>query len=292
MLAELAGRRLGLVTRREALHAGVSAGELRARVGRGALLRVHPSVYRVGHRAPSLESSYLAAVLACGDGALLSGRAVAHLLGLTEGRPPRPEVTAVTERRVRGVVTHRARRQENALDASVWRGVPVTSVPRTLVDLAGKLPGGPLARACHEAIVRHRLQPVQVEALLRRRPSSRGAERLRQVLVGDERVLLSKLEAGFLAMLRAAGLPLPETNRRAGTHWVDCRWPDRRLTVELDSYRFHSSRRAWEQDRRREREARARGDDFRRFVYADVFETPALTVAEPRSRLRCPALVS
>ena len=56
---------------------------------------------------------------------------------------------------------------------------------------------------------------------------------------------------------------------------MDCHWPGRRLTVELDGYRYHSSRHAWEQDRRREREARARGDEFRRYTYGDVFESPA-----------------
>ena len=83
---------------------------------------------------------------------------------------------------------------------------------------------------------------------------------------GEVRVTLSALERRFLARLKAAGLPLPETNRPAGGRRVDCRWPAHRLTVELDSYRYHRSRHAWEQDRRREREARARGDEFRRYT--------------------------
>ena len=99
-------------------------------------------------------------------------------------------------------------------------------------------------------------------------------------------VTLSALEREFLETLREHGLPLPQTNRPAGDHRVDCRWPDRRLTVELDSYRFHSSRRAWEQDRRREREARARGDDFRRYTWGDVFEESEQTLAELRRLLR------
>ena len=86
------------------------------------------------------------------------------------------------------------------------------------------------------------------------------------MLNGDVRVTLSTLERKFLARLRAAGLPLPLTNRVAGGRRVDCRWPDHRLTVEVDGYRFHRSRHAWEQDRRREREARARGDEFRRYT--------------------------
>jgi hypothetical protein len=87
-------------------------------------------------------------------------------------------------------------------------------------------------------------------------------------------VSLSKLERAFLDLLDQAGLPPPITNKPAGTKRVDCRWPDRHLTVELDSYRYHNTRHAWEQDRRREREAYARNEDFRRYTFGDVFETP------------------
>ena len=99
---------------------------------------------------------------------------------------------------------------------------------------------------------------------------------------------LSALERRFLALLREHRLPLPRTNRPRAARRVDCRWPDLRLTVELDSYRFHHSRHAWEQDRRREREARARGDEFRRYTYGDVFEEPAATMAELRRLLGRP----
>jgi very-short-patch-repair endonuclease len=80
--------------------------------------------------------------------------------------------------------------------------------------------------------------------------------------------------------LRAAGLPLPITNRPAGAHYVDCRWPAHKLTVELDSYTYHASRHAWEQDRRRDREARARGDQMRRYTWTDVFHQPEPMLAE------------
>jgi very-short-patch-repair endonuclease len=76
-----------------------------------------------------------------------------------------------------------------------------------------------------------------------------------------------------------------QTNRPAGGRRVDCRWPEQRLTVELDSYRYHRSRHAWEQDRRREREAYARGDQFRRFTWGDVFEDPRQMLAELRALL-------
>ena len=119
----------------------------------------------------------MAAVMACGEGAVLSGRAAGYLLGLLKGPAPAPEVTAPDRPACQG-------RQDAALaprpeDATTWRGIPVTTVPRTLVDLAAYLPTDDLARACHEAGVRHRTTPAMVEAVLARRPNSPGATKLR-----------------------------------------------------------------------------------------------------------------
>jgi Transcriptional regulator, AbiEi antitoxin len=278
-IGRIASKQHGVVTRSQLLRAGVSKEEIKGRVRRGALLRVHRGVYRVGHRAPSVEARYLAAVLACGPGALLSGLAAAFLLGLLRGRAPPPEVTAPTQRRIEGVKTRRARRGE-ARDATTWRGIPVTTVPRTLVDLASSLSFDDLARACHEAGVKHRITPRQVDTVLARRPTTPGSKKLRRILHGEAHVTLSALERRFLQRLKAAGLPLPVTNRPAGGRRVDCRWPEHRLTVELDSYRYHSSRHAWEQDRRREREARRRGDEFRRYTYGDVYDDPGPMMGE------------
>ncbi len=99
---------------------------------------------------------------------------------------------------------------------------------------------------------------------------------------------LSELERIFLQLLREDGLDLPKTNRPAGGRYVDCRWPQHKLTVELDGYRYHNTRHAWERDRRREREAYARGDQFRRFTYGDVTERPAGVLAELRPLLTPP----
>jgi len=283
-LARIAGGAHGVVTRADLLAAGVTADEITQRVRVGALLPEYRGVYRVGHRAPNVEAWYLAAVRACGDGAMLSGSPAAFLYVLVRGSAPMPEVTAPTERRVPGIKTIRVRR--GVWDATTWRGIPVTTVARTLVDLGAVLEIGTLARACHEAGVRYRTTPSDVEAVLARRPRSPGAGALRRILHGDVRVTLSALERRFLARLTEAGLSLPETNRPAGGRRVDCRWSEPPLTVELDSYRFHHSRHSWEQDRRREREARARGDEFRRYTYGDVFEQPRLMLAELETLLR------
>jgi very-short-patch-repair endonuclease len=289
VIEEIASGAHGVATRCQLLGSGVTIAEIKQRLRTGGLLREHPGVYRVGHRAPSLEASYLAAVLACGKGAALMGAAAGHLLGLLSGPAPPPSVLTLTERRIPGVATRRTRRIDPD-DVTICRGIPVTTVARTLVDLAASLVREDLARACHEAGVRHGTTPAAVEAVLASRPNSPGAGNLRAILRGEVRVTLSTLERRFLAHLRASGLPLPVTNRPAGGRRVDCRWPEHRLTVELDGYRYHHSRHAWERDRRREREARARGDDFRRYTYGDVFEHPRLMLAELREFFsRCPA---
>jgi hypothetical protein len=278
-MAWLATRAHGVVTRRELRVAGISDTVIRKRVREGSLIPQFPGVYRVGHAAPSTDATFMAAVKACGEDAALCGCAAGYLLGLLKGKPPPPEVIARTERRVKGIKTHRARRGDGR-DVIKVRGIPVTSVPETLVDLAAVLDAGQLARACHEAGVKYRTTPREVEAVLKRRPSSRGAKRLRAVMSGDVEVTLSELERVFLRVLREEKLPLPVTNKPAGGRRVDCRWPG--LTVELDGYRFHNSRYSWEQDRRREREARAREDEFRRYTWWDVNEGRRQMVAELR----------
>lgn len=288
-LARLASGAHGVVTREQLLRGGITEGQIRERLRSGALLREHAGVYRVGHRAPNREAHYLAAVLACGPGAALSGLAAAHLLGLLRGPAPAPEVTAPAQRRPAGVVVHRARDGIDTRETTVVHGIPATTPARTLVDVAGALDADRLARACHEAGILHGTTPRQVESVLSRRPTTAGARRLRAILHGDERVTLSTLERRFLERLRAAELPLPQTNRPAGGRRVDCRWHEQRLTVEVDGYRYHRSRHAWERDRSREREAYARGDQFRRYTYGDVLERPGRMLAELHALLAPPS---
>jgi hypothetical protein len=280
IVAGIASRQHGVVARWQLVAAGISEGWIDVRLGKGWLIRVYPGVYRVGHVAPSMEADYMAAVLACGDGAVLSGRAAAALLGLIRpGRAPHPEVTAPKERNIRGITTHWERKPDPR-DRMTWKGIPVTTPARTLADLAAVVHAPQLARAMHQADVLHGTTPDDVEAVLQRRPRSKGAATLREVVWGDQGRTLSKLESAFIRLLKANKLPLPKTNRPAGGRFVDCRWPEHKLTVELDSYRYHRSRHTWELDRKRERQAYARGDQFRRFTWGDVVEHPTPTLTE------------
>jgi hypothetical protein len=282
VIARLAGRAHGVVNVAELRNAGVTRGEVARRAESGALIREFPGVYRVGHRAWSPEARYMAAVKACGAASVLSGRPAGWAWGLIRGTAPEPEVTSPTERRVKGVRTRRSRRRTGT---TTWKRIPITSVPRTLIDLASVLSFDDLAYAVHQADVLHGVRVEPIERALRAYPNAPGAATLRAIATGDAEIVLSRLEKLFLALLRQYGLPLPETNRRRGAHYVDCRWPRRRLAVELDSYRYHRSRRSWEQDRQRERDARARGDRFRRYTWKDVVEDPAPTVEELRALL-------
>jgi len=183
-LGRIAGEWYGVVKRAQLLRAGVSDDEIRQRLRTGALTAsIRASIgWSIARRAS--RACYLAAVWACGERALLSGRAAAYLLGLLKGAPPAPEVTAPVIRRVHGGITHRSRRMD-AADAMVWRRIPVTTGARTLVDIAADTPEDELTRACHEAGVRYATTPRQVDAVLARRPTAPGAAKLRRVMRGD-----------------------------------------------------------------------------------------------------------
>jgi hypothetical protein len=291
ILAEVAGERHGVVTRRRLLAAGLSSGEITRRVRSGVLLVEYRGVYRLGHRAPSREARYAAAVAACGAGAVLCGRAAAHLHGLLRGPAPRAEVMTRGERRIGGISTCRCRRFDPR-DATEVLGIPVTTVARLWWISARYWVSMPSLVPVTRRVFSTARRPGRsrrCSSAARTAPGRAGSGR---VLRGDVRVTLSTLERRFLALLNAEKLPLPETNRIAGGRRVDCRWPAHRLTIELDSYRFHRSRHAWEEDRRREREARARGDEFRRCRYATTgqdsvrFRRPSPAPSPGRSRAR------
>jgi hypothetical protein len=218
-------------------------------------------------------------VLAAGPGARVSHAAAAHLLGLVRGRAPRAEVTIPTSahRRRPGIVIHRVRAL-HPLDTSSLERTPIMIVPRVLLDLAPRLAPAQLGRACHEAWVRHRTSPEHVEACIARNPHKPGIATLRRALGTD--VTLSVLEDGFVALLDEHGLPRPRTNVDRAGDKVDCHWPQHDLTVELLSYRYHGTRRAFEAD-----VARRRRSMHVAYTYGDVFERAAATAADLSARL-------
>jgi hypothetical protein len=242
----LARAQHGRVACRQLLAAGVDRARIRRWLADGRLHRVHDGVYAVGHDAPRLA----------------------------RGTPPPPEVTVPTTagRRRPGIIVHRVKALHHR-DTSSIDGIPVTTVPRTLLDLALREPPPQLTRMCHEAWIHHRTTPAHIAAAIARNPHKPGAAKLRRAQGAD--VLLSELEHGFKALLRRSRLPLPRTNIDVKGDKVDCYWPGLDLTVELHSWRYHGTRQAFEQDL-----ARRRRSNHLAFGYGDVFERPQPTVAE------------
>ena len=273
----------GLATRAQLLAAGIDGDRIRRWLADGRLRRVHRGVYAVGPHVPSVRGDYMAAVLACGDGAVLSHRAAAHVLQLLPARvaPPAEVTVPVPGGRSRPRNTVHRVRELAEKDVATFDRIPVTTVARALLDLAPSTAAPALARACHEAWIRYRTTPSQVIACIERNPHKPGGGRLRAALGGD--VTLSVLEDAFVALLRAHGLPAARTNVDVGGDKVDCHWPQHALTVELLSYRFHGSRHAFEAD-----VARRRRSNHVAFSYGDVLERAPQTARE-LARLLCDA---
>jgi hypothetical protein len=274
IVARIAARQHGRITSGQLRAAGLDKHRVCHWVADGRLHPEHRGVYAVGHPGRSALADYMSAVLAAGAAAFLSHRPTANILRLISGSPPPPEVTVATRagRTRPGIIIHRVGRLD-ARDTSVHHGIPITTVPRTLLDLAPILALAELTRACHEAWVHHRTGPREIEACIARNPRKPGARLLRQALGSD--VTLSILEDAFLVLVGRHRLPVPRTNIDRHGDKVDCHWPGLGLTVELVSYRFHGTRLAFEQD-----VARRRRSHHIAFSYGDITERSERTAAE------------
>ncbi len=283
-IARIAGRQHGRISHSQLVAAGVDRERIKRWRADGRLQLVHVGVHAVGHTAPSLLGDLMAAALAGGDGSAVSHGSAGHAVRILSLRPARPEITvATTAGRTRaGLVLHRVQVLHPA-DVMRLHGIPMTTVPRILLDVAPRLSLVELTRACHEAWIRHRVTQRHVEACIKRNPTKKGAAKLRRALGAD--VTLSDLEDGFLALLRRYGLPLPRTNIDYAGDKVDCHWERQGVTVELLSYRFHASRKAFEDDI-----ARRRRSNHLAYTWGDVFERDEVTAAELAPLLDCSLL--
>src|SRR4051794_7928508 len=257
LIAALADRQHGVVARRQLVALGLSARAIDHRLKHGRLHLLHRGVYAVGHRVLSQRGRWMAAVLACGVGAVLGHRSAAALWGI---RPTsRAAIEVTTPRRLRprtGLLPRCAVLPGD--EVTTLDGIPVTTPARTLFDLAGVLTRRPLERALDEAEVLRLEGPAE---LLARHPGHRGAATLRTLLLNARSSTLtrSELEERFLELVDDAGLPRPETNAIIEGYEVDAVWRDARLIVELDGYATHGTRKAFERDRIRDRTLQARG---------------------------------
>jgi len=242
-LAELAARQHGVVTHAQLLELGFGAGAIKYRLRIGRLQLLHRGVYAVGHRPPSPLATAMAAVLACGDDAVLSHRSAAALWRIVPWWPARPEVTTPTKHRRPAIQVHRSPNP----DATTHYGIQVTTPARTLVDLADVLNHKQLTRALNEAQVQRLITPAELTTLLTRYPGRRTSQ-----LTPERGATRSYLEDRFVRFLKRHRLPLPEFNQQIAGHEVDAVYRDEHLIIELDSHQFHTTTRAFEQDRDRD----------------------------------------
>jgi very-short-patch-repair endonuclease len=282
-LAQLAARQHGVIARRQASAAGVSSKAIEVRLRAGRLIPLHRGVYALGHRRLRSEGYWMAAVLAVGPGAVLSHREAAALHGLRPTNRARIDVTTEADRCVPGIEVHRVRRLDPA-DVTTVSGIPVTTVARTLVDLADVVNAESLAKAMDEAERQNRLDLRAIHTARTRTTGRNGpgpqrlTHALRELAAHGTTLTRSPLEVAFQALINRAGLPKPRTNARLKGHEVDAYWPDHKLAVELDGWRFHNTRRDFQRDRERDRELTAAGHKVIRFTHRDVHERPAHVV--------------
>jgi very-short-patch-repair endonuclease len=278
-IAWVADRQRGLVARAQLLAVGVSATTIDRLIGRQRLRRVHPGVYVYGHRASVPLQDETAAILALRDGAVLSHRTAATLWDLQP--PAKDGIHALvlgngSAGRLRSVTVHRTvslngdrRRRER---------LPVTGPLRTVLDMATEIGGRPLELLVDRAVVQHSLDLTRLRQRCRGR---RGCAELGEILDSWEGPTLTRSQAEemFLALVRKAGLPAPRVNRHHGSRERDFRWPDARVIVEVDGYRYHGTRRRFEQDRRRDTSAVALGLQTLRFSFRQVSDEPLAVTA-------------
>jgi very-short-patch-repair endonuclease/predicted transcriptional regulator of viral defense system len=248
MIARVAGNQHGVVTSAQLVAAGWSKDQILGRARIGWLRSVHRGVYLVG----PLETPHTAAMAAV----LATGGTISHYPAavLWDWRPPREEPIHLTlpsgAHNRAGIVVHRA--SLHPRDITRRHGIPVTSAARTILDLAATEPTAELERALNEAGLQRRVSPHSLNEQFSRYPRHRGTAALKRLLESEPHLTRSDAEVIVRDLIRTAGLPQPEANVRVEGFEVDLVWRAQRLVVEIDSWAFHSMRRSFEGDRRRD----------------------------------------
>jgi very-short-patch-repair endonuclease len=251
--------------------------QISRRVAAGRLRPLHRGVYAWGHDRLRPEGILIAAVFACGQGAVLSHRSAAAHWGLLPTARAAVDVTVVANggrARRRGIDLHRVRRLD-LRDTTRHNGLPITTVARTIVDLAATSPPRHAERALEQAYVQRLLAPGALEDALSR-ANGRPMAVLRGLMEADRpsTVTRNDLEEAMLAISRKAGLPDPEVNQPLHGYEADFLWRDKRLVIETDGYGAHHTRRAFEHDRRRDIDLELQGYSVHRFTHDQVVHEP------------------
>lgn len=277
-VATLAGRQHGMIARRQLLDLGMTESMVKTRLRHGSLHRFHHGVFACGHRSITTESRWMAATLALGPHAVLSHRSAGHFWGLVPRARIAPEVTRPGRAGKRPhLVVHQSSLPEDEVVRA--RGMPVTSVPRTMFDLAGMLKERQVERAWNEMEVRGYTDALSVPDLLARYPGRKGSLVLSR-LAGRKTlpvgITRNDFEEAFLALIDRHGLPRPRMNAhvalRGRFYEIDCFWEDERVAIELDGGEVHKTTKAFEDDRERDRILTAEGYTTTRITWHQLHD--------------------
>ncbi|HEY5431663.1 MAG TPA: type IV toxin-antitoxin system AbiEi family antitoxin domain-containing protein [Solirubrobacteraceae bacterium] len=267
---------------------GLTAGAVHKRTRAGRLHRIHRGVYSlVPRELLTREGRFMAAVLACGSQAALSHRSAAILHGLISPPAPEIQVTAPTRRSAPGIRIHRSRTLTPA-DVTLVQGIPCTTVARALLDLGDDLNQTQHERTLNRAEAMGRLRIRALDDQLERNCNRTAAANLRRALAvfrPRQAPTESSLEADFLALLRAHGLPEPERQVVLDLEdgdppiRVDFMWPAAKVIIETDGREYHATRRAFERDRRRDQRLTRARWRFARVTWRQIHDDPGSVVA-------------
>ncbi|MCI0677510.1 MAG: DUF559 domain-containing protein [Actinobacteria bacterium] len=288
-IRELARAHHGHVDRASALSLGATEETIRWQILMSRWRSVHPGVYDLNVTPPSWEGRLYAAVLAAGADALASHRSALRLWGVELTQTQMVELTVPYDDRPvpEGAIVHRTRRRVEAAEVA---GIPVTSVERTLLDVAALLPVTALERTCAAAIRQGITDGDRVARHIGTYGGRgvRGTRKLRSVLamVADE-ALGSSAEIRFAQLLRRAAIPQPVPQLQIalgdGRHvYPDFAWPDLRKIVEIDGHDAHSTPERLHDDLVRQNLLLDLGWEMRRFSARRVRRNPEEVLAEVR----------
>ena len=274
---ELAGRQHGVVARRQLLALGFNKREIEHRVSRGRLHLVMRGIYAVGWPRLTKKRRWMTAVLACGEGAVLSHRSAAALWGIGFERERLIDISVRRRAELkRPGLRVRGRPSLGPEDVTSVDGIPVTAIVQTLLDLATELPPGRLERAVNEADKYDLVDPETLRSRLGDHVGEPGTKALRKLL--DKRTFRlsdSDLEVLFRPIARKAGLPPPLTKQKVNGFEVDFFWPDLGLVVETDGLRYHRTPSTQTRDARRDRAHTLAGMTPLRFTHYEIRYEPS-----------------
>jgi very-short-patch-repair endonuclease len=277
-IATLAARQHGVVARRQLVELGLAPRAIQYRLSVGRLHVIHRGVYAVGHRHLDAKGRWLAAVLACGTYAVLSHRSAGRLWRIADAASPRVDVTSPGERGAASPkIRHHRVRYLAPEDTTRRDGIPVTSVARTLFDLAEVMDRNALEAAFETAERRELLDMRAVLLTCQRNPGRRAHKGLRSLLpdLTSPEPTRSELERLFHHLCSVTDLAAPQVNVLVKGYEVDALWPEARLVVEVDGWEFHKTRAAFERDRARDAALLVAGYRVVRVTYRQLRVDPA-----------------